>query len=103
MTAGPERGTWLLASIVTGRRIALDDPYPHVHQDPQCGRKGCAACGDVTPDDAGPVRHGNDGHACGPANRGTTGRNWTCPECGADWIVIQQTRAGVQTRTWERA
>lgn len=99
-----ERGTWLMASEVTGRTVRTTDPYPHVHQDRRCGRKGCAACGGAAdPDGSGPVRHGIGGHDCRPAGRGTQGRNWACPECGADWIVISTTKAGVRNRTWERA
>lgn len=94
-----------MASEVLRRPVAATEQYPHVHQDRRCGQRGCAACGDTAAgsDDLAAVRVGNGGHRCAPAGRGTTGRNWTCGECGADWIVVYATRAGVKTGTWERA
>lgn len=46
---------------------------------------------------------GNGGHPCEPAGRGTTGPQWTCRECGADWRIVSAVKAGVTTLTWERA
>lgn len=46
---------------------------------------------------------GVDRHACEPAGRGTVGDRWMCEDCGADWKAVTATKAGVTTRTWERA
>jgi hypothetical protein len=45
---------------------------------------------------------GNRGHDCRPAGRGTSGREWTCPECDACWRCVEGGTV-IRTMTWERA
>lgn len=108
----PPTGAWLLASIELSKLVPTTGAYPHVCRMGGGTRwsKTCAACvaAGLAPagDEIEALRHGIDGHACGPAGRGNaTLERWECPDCGAAWrpVTSERTeRTPIVTITWER-